>query len=398
MRRVVYVCTDPGIPVFGSKGASVHVRAVLRRLVAAGLEVDLITPRTGGDAPPDLAQVRVHLLPQVVGADPADRERSAQASEAGVAALLDTIADDGPIDLVYERYALWGRTSSAWAQRRGIRSILEVNAPLVHEHADHRGLVHRDGAEQVARQAIGRAGAVVCVTESVARWARSCTPTPERVQVIANGVDTHRITPSPAPPVPAATDPFTVGFVGTLKPWHGVDVLIDAMALLIHTDPSYRLLVVGHGPQAAALAERARGRAITGAVEFTGAVDPDEIAAMLRRMAVATAPYPPMRDCYFSPLKVQEYLAAGVPVVASRIGVLPEVLDDGRLGELVAPGDPDELAGAIASLRADAGRRAQLRRDAVQAARAHDWDHVVRRAVGLVGLTLPVRRDDDALV
>ena len=85
---------------------------------------------------------------------------------AGEAVVLDGC------DLVYERYALWGRTATAWAQQHHVPSVLEVNAPLVEEQARHRGLVDRAAAEQVALDALASAGTVVCVTDEVRAWAR----------------------------------------------------------------------------------------------------------------------------------------------------------------------------------------------------------------------------------
>ncbi|MEE6295952.1 glycosyltransferase family 4 protein [Georgenia wangjunii] len=386
--RVVYVCTDPGIPALGRKGASVHVQAVLRVLLAAGADVHLVCARVGGEVPPDLTGLTVHRLPRVSGESSAEREVAAAASDAAVGATLDAIAASGPVDLVYERYALWGRTAMAWAAGYGAPSLLEVNAPLVEEQARHRVLVDRRGAEAVAASAFTDAGAIVCVSDAVAEWVRPRTA--GVVRTVANGVDTTRFRPAAAL-TPAHADAFTVGFVGTLKPWHGVESLVEAMALLVREDPTYRLLLVGDGPQAGPLAARAEALGLTPYVEVTGAVDPADVPGLLRRIDVATAPYPALEDFYFSPLKVYEYLAAGLPVVASRIGVLPEVLDDGRLGVLVEPGDPRALADAVAALRADAGTRARLRRDTVADAAAHDWTSVVAESLGLVGLALPDR-------
>jgi glycosyltransferase involved in cell wall biosynthesis len=384
--RVIYVCTDPGVPVFGRKGASVHVQAILRALVRMGAHVDLVCARTGGEAPADLAGVRVHALPGVMGTDPAAREASAAVSDAAVAAVLDDLAIAGEADLVYERYALWGRTGMRWAASHGVPGVLEVNAPLVAEQAAHRGLVDVAGAEQVAAAAIGAASVAVCVSGAVADWARERTAHPERVHVIANGVDTDRIQPAERPVATPDVDPFVIGFVGTLKPWHGVDTLIGAMALLAGRDPSYRLLLVGDGPQAANLAEQAASFGIAGAVEMTGAVEPALIPRLLGRMDIACAPYPLLAGFYFSPLKVQEYLAAGLPVVASRVGELPTVLDGGRLGELVQAGNVTALAAAISALRADTERRQALRELGRRAAMGNDWRQVLSRTLDLVAV------------
>ncbi len=378
--RAAYVCSDPGIPVFGRKGASVHVQSVLRVLVQRGAQVHLIAARTGGAVPPGLESVQLHELPAVPAGAAPERERAAQRSDAAVAPVLAALADAGSLDLVYERYSLWGRTATAWAAANDIPSVLEVNAALVDEQAAHRVLVDRAGAEAVADAALSAAKVVACVSEPVAAWARSRSRRPERVAVVANGVDPDRVRPAERPVTPAHAVPFTVGFVGTLKPWHGVETLLDALALLHRAQPgAYRLLLVGDGPQAAALAAHAEAAGIEALVERTGSVDPVEVAPLLHRMDLAVAPYPGTAG-YFSPLKVYEYLAAGLPVVASDVGQLPELLDHGRLGVLVEPGRADALASAITDLRADEARRRFLRRATREATvELHGWERVVDR-------------------
>ena len=393
LRRVAYVCTDPGIPVFGRKGASVHVQAIVRVLRRRGVEVHLICARTGGEVPADLSDVVVHPLPAVPGGDPAVREVAAQMTDAAVAGVLDRIAADGEIDLVYERYALWGRTATTWARRHGVRSLVEVNAPLISEQRTHRVLVHEREALEVARSVVGTADGVCCVSDGVADWVRSLVPHASPV-VVPNGVDTHRITPAPGP-VTAAQGPLTVGFVGTLKPWHGVEQLLEAVALLRAHGDDVRCLVVGDGPQASALDDLADELGIQAAVERTGAVAPENIASLLHRMDIAAAPYPGDGPIYFSPLKLYEYLAAGVPVVASAVGEIPEVLGHGRWGELVPPGDPTALATAIAELRSAVERRQQIRDEAPMQARRHDWERVLATSLEVVEAALPVKESAD---
>jgi glycosyltransferase involved in cell wall biosynthesis len=377
--RVAVVCTDPGVPVFGRKGASVHLQAVLAELVSAGHEVHVAAPRLEGRPP---AGLRLWPLPPVTGRDAA-RERSARDSDAAVATVLDRVRPD----LVYERYSLWGSTATAWAGAAGVPSVLEVNAPLPQEQATHRFLADRAGAEAVAVAALSAATAVVCVSDAVADWARAVSRHPERVHTEPNGVDVDRVRPAPRPVTPADGASFTVGFVGTLRPWHGVETLLDAVALLARRDPSWRLLLVGDGPVAGPLRARAADRGVAAAVETTGALDPAEVPAQLHRMDVGVAPYPAAEPCYFSPLKVYEYLAAGLPVVASRVGQLPGLLGappgGEPLGVLVPPGDPAALAAALASLRADVGERVRLRDAGRRAAETrHTWRDVVGRSLG----------------
>ena len=376
--RIAYVCTDPGVPVFGRKGASVHVQAVITALLRRGAEVHLIAARTGGTPPPELAGVQVHEITRAAHTDPAEREVACQRADAQVTEVLSGLHDAERLDLVYERYALWGRSASAWSRAVHVPHLLEVNAPLVTEQAQHRVLVDRAGAEAVAAAALSATTAALCVSDQVANWARGHAADPARVHTVANGVDTTRITPAPT----GATDTFTVGFVGTLKPWHGVPTLLEAFALMLADDPSYRLLLVGDGPQREALQGQAGRLGIAEHVELTGALDPVAIPAQLHRMQVAVAPYPAAADFYFSPLKMYEYLAAGLPTVASMVGNLPDLLGQGSLGVLVEPDEPRKLADAITALRQDPQRRRQLgqagRQDVVT---HHDWSAVVDRAL-----------------
>lgn len=380
--HVAYVCTDPGIPVFGRKGASVHVQAVLGALLRRGATVELITPRTGGPVPAGLEQVRVHQTERSSVREPAQREVATQRSDAHAGEILDRLHREQPLDLVYERYSLWGAAASVWSARHDVPHLLEVNAPLVAEQAEHRVLVDREHAEHVAATAIGSATVVACVSDRVSDWARRYTAEP-KVHTIANGVDTDRIQPAPHRAEPQE---FTVGFVGTLKPWHGVHTLVAALQHLIDQDPTYRLLLVGDGPQAEALRDQAAEAGIADHLEMTGSAAPEDIPALLHRMDLATAPYPALEDFYFSPLKVTEYLAAGLPVVASRVGTLPQMLQEGQLGALVPPERPDALAQTIAELRRNPTERQRL----ADAGRAdvvahHDWNAVVDRALTLVG-------------
>lgn len=377
--RIAYVCTDPGIPVFGRKGASVHAQAVLRELARAGHELHLLTPRPGPDErPAGLGGVTVHVLPAVGRGSAAEREVWARASDAAVAAVLDTVAPD----LVYERYALWGRTATAWAARSGVPAVLEVNAPLVQEQATFRDLADAAGAEAVARDALSAAGTVVCVSDAVAAWVRGVSGHPDRVVVQPNGVDPERVHPGSRPVAEAAAATFMVGFVGTLKAWHGLDLLVDAVARLAATDPSWRLLLVGDGPMAGPLAAQAAQLGLGDRLELTGAVDPGDVAAHLHRMDVACAPYPAGGHAYFSPLKAYEYLAAGLPVVASAVGQLPAALDHGRLGRLVPAGDVGALARELAAVRADVAWRTAVGPAARRAAlERHTWAAAVDRVL-----------------
>ncbi|HRP96657.1 MAG TPA: glycosyltransferase [Rhodocyclaceae bacterium] len=385
MPRVAYVCADPGVPVFGSKGASIHVQEVVRAMRRAGAEVELFATRLGGEPPPDLDGIVVHRLPEPGHGEPAARERAALAANRSLRAAL---AEAGPYELIYERYALWSHAAMDHARAAGCAGLLEVNAPLVDEQAVHRTLVHRAAAERVAARVFAAAHALIAVSSGVGAYLAIYPRARQRIVVIPNGVDPARFPAArfaKRPPL-AAGNCFTIGFVGTLKPWHGLDVLVEAFARLHARDPGVRLLIVGDGPERAAIEAALANRALTAVVRLTGAVAPHEVPDWLAAMDVGVAPYPDLAGFYFSPLKLYEYMAAALPVVASDVGDLHHVVRHGVTGLLCTPGDVDALETALASLRRDAALRRRLGAAARMAVlNGHTWDAVVARILDLAG-------------
>ena len=125
-------------------------------------------------------------------------------------------------------------------------------------------------------------------------------------------------------------------------------------------------------------------RGLREAALFTGAVAPHQVPGLLASMDVAVAPYPKLANFYFSPLKVYEYMAAGLPVVASRIGQLTQVLRHEETGLLCPPGDAAALAAALERLRCDPALRKRLGAAArATALKKHTWDAVARRILSL---------------
>ena len=382
--RIAYICCDPGIPVFGTKGASVHIQEVVRELRSIGHEVALYAVRSGKHVPDDLTDLELHLE-AVADVEPAERE---QAQAHAAERIVSRVIADGA-DLVYERYSLFSTALADITAATGVPGILEVNAPLIDEQRRHRSLVDASGAAQVLHRQVAAARATVCVSDPVADWVRRRTADlPDandvvgRIHTVPNGVSVRRIQPQPEDP-----DRVVVTFVGTLKPWHGVADLITAAAL---ARQSWSLRIIGDGPEMDSL--RAQAGRLGVEVDFRGAVAPQDIPTHVAGSAIGVAPYPDLgggEQQYFSPMKVLEYLAAGLAVVASDVGQIPQLLEDGsgRHGVLVAPSDPTALAAALDDLAACPDRRARMGRSGrLLAEERHSWRRTVDRILELAGL------------
>ena len=168
--RIAYICCDPGIPVFRTKGASVHIQEVVRELRSIGHEVVLYAVRSGKHVPDDLTDLELRLE-AVADVEPAEQE---QAQARAAERIASRVIADGA-DLVYERYSLFSMALADITAATGVPEILEVNAPLIDEQRRHRSLVDASGAAQALRRQVAAARATVCVSDPVADWVRRRT-------------------------------------------------------------------------------------------------------------------------------------------------------------------------------------------------------------------------------
>lgn len=377
MKRIAYICSDPGVPVFGCKGSSIHVQEVVRALVRTGAQVMLFARKFGGGVPAGLEDVECLGLPSVQEKEPALREQALIETNALIGSFLDL---HSPFDMVYERYALWSDAAMAWARRRGVASVLEVNAPLIEEQSKHRGLHDRAAAERIATSVFADADTIIGVSSGVGQYLDDCRVPAEKVHIIPNGVSVDRFDPASRPRDGAQV----VGFVGTLKPWHGVGTLIKAVQIARGRGVPARLLIVGDGPERPALEAQLKQAGMADMAELTGAVASHNIAPLIARMDVCTAPYPDLQDFYFSPLKIMEYMAAGRATIASRIGDIDGLVTHEENGLLCAPGSADAIADALERLHHDPDLRERLGRNArAKAVAEMGWDSVVARILAL---------------
>jgi glycosyltransferase involved in cell wall biosynthesis len=189
-----------------------------------------------------------------------------------------------------------------------------------------------------------------------------------------------------APRVPyEEIDPNLIIFLGSLRPEQGLDTMIRAMPRLRRTIPEARLRVIGGGPESTSLKRLAAEQNVSDAIEFLGFVEDDSrVAELVADGALGIAPYARTSDTYkrfADPGKVKIYLAAGLPVVITRVPRIAALVEDCGAGVVIEP-DPDCLADMLASLLSSPDRIRELRENAARLGKRFDWDTVFDRAFG----------------
>jgi glycosyltransferase involved in cell wall biosynthesis len=409
--KVLYICADWGIPIRGFKGASVHVREFVNTLDRIGHQVTLLFAEAGEGNPfpnASLIELAPARTPEARSWQAARLGIELQADDTVTRRELDKLAYDADFaarsmsrlrnvgfrpDVVYERFSLFHQAGAAIAEAFGVPYVVEVNAPLIEEQERHRALRLKTAAHAAQTRCFQSASHIVTVSQALKRYIEAEGIPSYRVSCLRNGVDTQRFNPTTDPtPVRARYDLGNhpvIGFIGSLKPWHGMDALFDAMSLLSARSADQRLLIVGDGPGFGYAMQRAEDEALKGRIVLAGKVPHDEVPAHLAAMDLTVAPYIAEEGFYFSPLKVLESLAAGRPVVAPRLGQLNELIQHGVTGLLYEPGDLNGFAESVHALLSDPEQRSVMAENARRHAVARlSWESVVGQAVGIISETL----------
>ncbi len=181
-----------------------------------------------------------------------------------------------------------------------------------------------------------------------------------RVEVIHCGVETARLRPRPDP---APTDrPFTILCIGTLHEVKGQAILVEAAAILRDRGIVVHCRIVGDGEDEAMLRKRIAAADLAGAVTLDGRLTRDAVITALSDADLLVAPSVVASNGKREgiPVVLMEAMSCGLPVVASRLSGIPELVEDEVNGLLVTPGDAVALADAIARLQQDPDMRVRM--------------------------------------
>jgi phosphatidyl-myo-inositol alpha-mannosyltransferase len=257
------------------------------------------------------------------------------------------------------RSAMIGRLASVLA---GVPMLHHVHSPTVRDSAHALRNRINAGVERLSLLGVSR---LIPVSRSLADQLAASGFDPARIRLVPNGVPT----PGPLVDKPAPASDWTIGCVALFRPRKGVEVLLDALRTLRSQGHRVRLRAVGPFETEAyeeALRRHVRRLELDDAVDWVG-FTPD-VDAEFAKMDTLILP-----SLYGEgmPMVVLEAMAAGVPVVATAVEGVPEVIENGVSGVVVAPGDPSSLATAVGELLGDTPDWQALRRSAYRRQSEH---------------------------
>ncbi len=364
-------------------GVEEHVFHLARGLSQAGDDVEVLTTDLLRDTP----------FERIVSVSPADavavtRVRAWKFFEAphglGVAAptMVRAAVARHPEVLHAHGYGYFPTFAGAFG------SALDGAALVITPHSDagRASRTKRMFDSVVPKFTLGRARRVIAVSQHEAGHLRRLGVAGEKISVIPNGVELSEFESMGFPR--RNRSPLTGLFVGRVYPAQkGLETLIGAVALLPRPAQVHFRIVGEDWGGSSLLLQLAERLGVADALTFVGRLDR---RALLQEYANADFLVVPS---YFEPfgIVILEGMAAELPVIASRVGGIPEVVADGDSGLLVEPGDPHALADAIVCLSQDEGLRKAMGRMGKQRARGFAWASIVQQVRRVYGQTLEER-------
>lgn len=339
------------LPLFGARGGEVH----------AGFEALRARTHYHASLSWELASAQLHWLRRrpraLLGAWAEALRASAPSRKLLVrapvvllkAALLARRAEAMGLDHLHAHWATHPALA-AWT----VRALTGIP----YSFTTHAHDLYVDRA--MLREKVAGATFVATISEFNARFLdQVCGPDARgKVHVVRCGVDLRAFAPAPRPP--PATPTFVC--VASLRPYKGHGVLLDAVALLAARGAAPKVVLVGDGELRRALAGRIAREGLADHVELRGALPHEEIPRVLAGATAVVLPSVTAGDGQMEgiPVALMEAMAAGVPVISTRLSGIPELVRDGEGGLLVPERDPEALAAAMERLAGDPALRARL--------------------------------------
>jgi glycosyltransferase involved in cell wall biosynthesis len=388
----------PDIRRLPPSGPAVHVREVFKELQAQGHQMRLIAHLEGQIWKSDDLQVFEPLSVDWMDKGPVrwfEKLVRRIQSELNLpyAALFESLRfalacrrELAGFDLLYERMGWIGYGGGLASRWLGIPLVLEVNGDHLSEF-EMLGIApigaQRWLSTSLAKRAANMATYVVATGEGwrrrfIERWGVEGS----KVSVVENGTQmVDLISRAQIKSFQNSVDPqqpVTLIFVGGFDPWQGLPLLVQAVSQVLSNGVNIRLLLVGSGTEYENITSLVHDLNLDPYITFTGQLPADQLAECLKKADIGLSVYQGREE--YSGLKLLDYKAAGLAIIAAGKDGQPAILEHGRTAWIIPPGDVDALAVAICALATDPVMCKNLGREArYEVEQKHSWRNTARQ-------------------
>jgi glycosyltransferase involved in cell wall biosynthesis len=289
---------------------------------------------------------------------------------------------------IYERYTPLNFGGVLAAKHAGVPLILEVNATYAGSLGCDIEMAYPGVAKWVEQKVLRWANGIVVVSGPLRQCVLERVCDPDKIATTPNAINLNKV--RQLDPVRERNlvrqrygiqQGYVVGFVGSMRRWHGLDFLADCIPKILEQQPDTHFLLVGTGEMESELREIVARDGLASHVTITGAVRHDEVYSLIAAMDVGLSPDTPP---YASPMKLLEYMALGAVPLAPDYPPIREIIEDGKTGLVFKPRDPESFIGTIIYLARNENIRSRLSNAAcVEVRECRNW---VRNANEIIDL------------
>jgi len=304
----------------------------------------------------------------------------------GYSMLSQAVKEFHP-DFIYDRYVSYNYSAVGVARRFGIPVIVEVNSPYSYQKKTFdEKLYFRNLIGWFERKICNDANRVIVVSTPLKRILLNLGVREDQIVVMPNGADPDVFSPTISGldirKKWGLEEKVIVGFTGILRPWHGLDFLIQGFEKVIHGRSDVHLMIIGDGPIRGELEQIIQEKGLTQHVTITGRQPHDQVKSYVAALDVCVSP---RATAYASPMKVLEYMAMGKAVLAPDMDNLRDIFVPKVEGMLFEPENIESLAEGLHTLINDSHLRdhlGQMARKKIEAERT--WMHNAQGVIDLV--------------
>ncbi len=382
--KILYYSSHHGLNLNAPAGYATHMRETINAMRKLGHEVEvLINGGTEWDVEnrqipsSNIKSKLKKIAPKILWETAKDRQLRKN-DENSIQELAAAVKNFQP-DIIYERYNYFQDSGFQVAKKYDVKHILEVNSPYIEERIELQGKsLFLSQAKKMEAKIFKGCDKLVVVSSALKQhFIDEYQLDGGKVQVLPNAISKEWLE-NALQQKPFNQEIFVFGFVGSLFPWHGVDLLVKAFSEFQNEYPNSKLQIVGDGEILADLILLADELGVKSKVTFVGSVPHKEVPKLIQSFDVAIMA---KSNWYGSPVKIFEYGALGIPVIAPNNIPVRDVMTNEQDGYLIEP-TINDLCNAMKAMYLNPKKRQEMAEEfKSKVLKNHTWEENVMRTL-----------------